>query len=236
MLAQPHDVTQKLHSSTHGTCTHSEARVTSHAVHSRLFSSMCCYARRLFPLLVRCAPPSVTGTSPAVRTYPFLCRLGWRWTWSRCVTEALLREGTVELDGSFVFVLLFSSVYVSYSPLLGGLATQTAILVCNLVCHLFWTQQGPDDFNGYGLFLRSFVLYRPWIPGEHRRGTSAVECVAAHLRGFEEDSRSEVVFWIEELSIEFHRRGTCAVECVVAHLRGSQEDSRSEVVLIYCGI
>ena len=42
------------------------------------------------------------------------------------MTEAHLREGTVELDGSFVFVLLFSSVYVSYSPLLGGLATQTA--------------------------------------------------------------------------------------------------------------
>ena len=53
---------------------------------------------------------------------------------------------------------------------------------------------------------------------------------AAHLRGFEEDSRSEVVFWIEEWSIEFHRRGTCAVECVAAHLRGFEEDSRSEVV------
>ena len=32
----------------------------------------------------------------------------------------------------------------------------------------------------------------------HCRGTCAVECVAAHLRGFEEDSRSEVVFWIDE--------------------------------------
>ena len=32
----------------------------------------------------------------------------------------------------------------------------------------------------------------PWIPGEHRRGIRAVECVTAHLRGFEEDSRSEV--------------------------------------------
>ena len=43
----------------------------------------------------------------------------------------------------------------------------------------------------------------PWIPGEHRPGICAVECVAAHLRGFEEYSRSEVVFWIDELSIEF---------------------------------
>ena len=42
------------------------------------------------------------------------------------------------------------------------------------------------------LFLRSFVLYRPWIPGEHCRTIRAVECVTAHLRGFEEDSRSEI--------------------------------------------
>ena len=147
------------------------------------------------------------------------------------MTEALLREGTVELDGSFVFVLLFSSVYVSYSPLLGGLATQTAILVCNLVCHLvcgysvcslsdLWIRSSYQSRRGcvgdavmrhafsqrpqrVRLFLRSFVLYRPWIPGEHRRGICAVDSVAAHLRGFEEDSSSEVVFWIDELSIEF---------------------------------
>ena len=31
----------------------------------------------------------------------------------------------------------------------------------------------------------------------------AIEYVTAHLRWFEEDSRSEVVFWIDELSIEF---------------------------------
>ena len=47
------------------------------------------------------------------------------------------------------------------------------------------------------------VISTPWIPGEHRRGICAVECVTAHLRGFEEDSRSEVVFWIDEWSIEF---------------------------------
>ena len=61
--------------------------------------------------------------------------------------------------------------------------------------------------NGYGYFFRSFVLYRPWIPGEHRRGICAVDCVTPHLRGFEEDSRSEVVFWIEEWSIEFFFTG-----------------------------
>ena len=53
------------------------------------------------------------------------------------------------------------------------------------------------------LFLCSFVLYMPWISGEHRREICAVGCVTAHLRGFEEDSRSEVVFWIDEWSIEF---------------------------------
>ena len=31
------------------------------------------------------------------------------------------------------------------------------------------------------LFLRASVLYSPWIPSEHCQGTSAVECVAAHL-------------------------------------------------------
>ena len=39
--------------------------------------------------------------------------------------------------------------------------------------------------------------------GEHRRGICAVECVAAHLRGFEEEWRSEVFLWIDEWSIEF---------------------------------
>ena len=53
------------------------------------------------------------------------------------------------------------------------------------------------------LFPRSFVLYRPWIPGERRGGICAVKCVTAHLRGFEEDSRSKVVLWIDEWSIEF---------------------------------
>ena len=41
--------------------------------------------------------------------------------------------------------------------------------------------KGPDDFNGQRLFPRSFVLYRPWISGEHRRGICAVECVTAGL-------------------------------------------------------
>ena len=64
----------------------------------------------------------------------------------------------------------------------------------------------------------SFVLYRPWIPGEHRRGTCAVECVAAHLRGFEEDSRSEVVFCIDEWSFEFGHHWLMLLMFLTAHL------------------
>ena len=68
------------------------------------------------------------------------------------------------------------------------------------------------------LFLCSCVLYMPWIPGEHRRGICAVECVTAHLRGFEEDSRSEVVFWIDEWSIEFGCHWLMLLMFLTAHL------------------
>ena len=83
--------------------------------------------------------------------------------------------------------------------------------------------QGPSRrLQEVRLFLRAFVLYSPWITGEHCQGASAVECVAAHLRGFEEDSRSEVVFWIEEWSIEvwlslLHRRGTTVLLSALQH-------------------
>ena len=62
--------------------------------------------------------------------------------------------------------------------------------------------QGTRRLQRVRLFPRSFVLYRPWIPGEHCRGKRAVECVIAHLREFEEDSRSDVVFWIDEWPTE----------------------------------
>ena len=53
------------------------------------------------------------------------------------------------------------------------------------------------------LFLRAFVLYSPWIPGEHCRAIRAVECVTAHLRGFGEDSRSEGI-WLHCFNVEEH--------------------------------
>ena len=63
--------------------------------------------------------------------------------------------------------------------------------------HLF---KRPDDFNRVRLFPRSLVLCRPWIPANI---VEEYVLLSAHLRGFEEDSRSEVVFWIDEWSIEF---------------------------------
>ena len=78
--------------------------------------------------------------------------------------------------------------------------------------------QGTRRLQRVRLFPRSFVLYRPWIPGEHRRGICAVECVTAHLRGFEEDSRSEVVFWIDEWSIEFGFTGLILLMFMTIHL------------------
>ena len=38
------------------------------------------------------------------------------------------------------------------------------------------------------LAVHGDLLCMPWIPGEHRRGIRAVECVIAHLRGGEEVS------------------------------------------------
>ena len=55
------------------------------------------------------------------------------------------------------------------------------VIVVHAVGNLF---KGPDDFNGYRYF-------HVWIPGERRRGICAVECVTAHLRGFDEDLRSQ---------------------------------------------
>ena len=88
-------------------------------------------------------------------------------------------------------------LYFRILPGRGGWQPQLPLLFSLFVCCRTRRLQRVQ------LFLRSFVLYRPWIPGEHRRGICAVECVTAHLRGFEEDSRPEVVFWIDELSMEF---------------------------------
>ena len=64
----------------------------------------------------------------------------------------------------------------------------------------------------------TFVQYRPWIPGGLRRGTCAVECVAAHLRGFEEVSRLEVVFCIVEWSFEFGYHWLMLLMFLTTHL------------------
>ena len=52
----------------------------------------------------------------------------------------------------------------------------------------------------------SLVLDRLWIPGEHCRGICTVECATAHLRWFEEDLGSEVVFWFDVAHVHHHSR------------------------------
>ena len=87
---------------------------------------------------------------------------------------------------------------------------------CGACFHIF---KGPNRrVQRVRLFLFLFVLYMPWIPGEHRRGICAVECVTAHLRGFEEVSRSEVVIWIDEWSIEFGYHWLMSLVFLTAHL------------------
>ena len=65
--------------------------------------------------------------------------------------------------------------------------------------HLF---KGPDDFN-----VSFYFHVRLHCIGLGFQANIVKECVllsaSAHLRGLEEDSRSEVVFWIDEWSIEF---------------------------------
>ena len=68
----------------------------------------------------------------------------------------------------------------------------------NVFCRseIFLQSTGTRRYQQLRLFLRSFVLDRLWIPDEHGRGICAGECVAAHLRWFDEDFGSEVVFWL----------------------------------------
>ena len=79
----------------------------------------------------------------------------------------------------------------------------------------------------------------PWIPGEHRRGICAVECVTAHgLRGFEEVgfeevSRSEVVFWINEWSIESGYTCLMLLTFMTIHLFSSASQIMSTVISMH---
>ena len=74
-----------------------------------------------------------------------------------------------------------------------------------------------DVFNGYGYFY--LRLYRTCLGFQANIVEECVvECVAAHLRGFEEDSRSEVVFWIDELSIKFGYHWLMLLIVLTAHL------------------
>ena len=76
--------------------------------------------------------------------------------------------------------------------------------------------QGPDDFNGNGcfyvrLFWTSFGFQANMVE-------CLVECVIAHLLWFEEDLGSEIVFWIDERSIELAIAGLMFLTFMTIHL------------------
>ena len=79
----------------------------------------------------------------------------------------------------------------------------------------------------------SFVLYRTWIPGEHRRAIRAVECGTAHLRGFEDVSEEEVVFWINQWSIESGYTCLMWLTFVTIHLFSSASQIMSTVISMH---
>ena len=92
------------------------------------------------------------------------------------------------------------------------------LIVVHVVGNLHSFKGPSGRLQDVRLFLRAFVLYSPWIPCEHCQGTSAVECVTAHLRGFEEDLSSETVFWIDELSVEFGYHWLMSLMFFTTHL------------------
>ena len=203
--------------STYGTYTHCVSRVPVHAVSQPSPFNLCVPRTRapssspVVSLLVSSLSCSPLRRFERTRVHGFFCA----WTSGTCLASSCWMKGYGDgadfegflvspfaygfgADGFSVFLFFCFPLFVFlYSPRKGGLATPTATPVSLFVCC------GTRRLQRVQLFLRSFELYRPWIPGEHRRGICAVECTSAHLRGFEEDSRPEVVFWIDELSMEF---------------------------------
>ena len=115
------------------------------------------------------------------------------------------------------YFLILSIIYEICAPIFSaknfkisndrtGLTRSAVFLIFFILVHAVGESarvQGTRRLQRVRLFLRSLVLDRLWIPGENCRGICAVECATAHLRWFEEDLESEVVFWIYEWSNEF---------------------------------
>ena len=155
----------------------------------------------------------------------------WRWPWRHarafgaCASYAFHATGVWDFPHRvfefFLPVVVSMDVVVSFSSRTG--LSQSAVslffvIVVHVVGNFHMFKGLTRRLQWVLLFLCIFVLYGPWISGEHRRGICAVECVAAHLRGFEEDSRSEVVFWIDESSIEFGCHWLMLLLFLTAHL------------------
>ena len=211
-----------------GLCADKARSALPHSVRS----GACVFVARNNSLLV--AKASVTQKScssprcTSIQSLTFHCL---RQTLPFCRTLVLHETGTSSLLAANDSLARKSSLYkvplvgmdvvVSLSSSSGSVHRAVSlffVIVVHVVgnLHIF---KGPSRrVQRVPFFQCSFVLYMPWIPGEHRRGIRAVECVAAHLRGFEEDSRSEVVFCIDEWSIEFGYHWLMLLMFLTAHL------------------
>ena len=88
-----------------------------------------------------------------------------------------------------------------------GLVTGVHLLYVFLLLGNWWQSTGTDDFNDY--VVSTFVDTGQASDSKRTLSTNdAVEYVTAPLRKIEQDSRSEVVFCIDEWSIDFGLTGS----------------------------
>ena len=171
-----------------GLCADKASSALPHSVRS----GACVLVARNTSLLVAkasvtqksCSSPRRTGIQS--RTFHCLRQtLPFRGT---LVRHAHCGRQMLPLRGSLVYTRFHRS---RYPPAVGQFTVPFFlffVIVVHVVgiLHIF---KGPTRrVQQVRLFLCSFVLYMPWIPGEHRRGIRVVECVTAHHRGFEEVS------------------------------------------------
>ena len=110
------------------------------------------------------------------------------------------------------------------------------------LCHVRFasvcrTRQGPDDFNRYSYFFVRLYCTGPGFQANIVEECGLLTAFQHIFAGFEEDSRSEVGFWVEQWSVEFGYHWLIVEEHVLlsafaAHLRGFEEDPRSGSCLL----
>ena len=70
--------------------------------------------------------------------------------------------------------------------------------------HVF---KGPDDFNGYGYFYVRLYWTGIGLQANIVEEYVLLSAFVAHLRGFEANVGSEVVFWVDERPAELGHHG-----------------------------